>query len=246
MLHFGKLFQEAKMRRFSVVLTVTLALMAGAVLFQGAPWALNSALAATSLDGRIVQDPSGALWLVRQQTRHPVTPAVIADSELSNLGIGAAFDRLVQGVVTTPADGRQTVGGVAGQKAKSDFSGSPIQVTVREMTIASALPEAPGEYSFSAATPAATPQGKFVVLLVDVENVGTQPVCCLPGFRLKDSKGRFFSGQTNNADALVKHAKRTIYLVDDPRGELQPNMARPQVLVYDVPTDADRLSIAPR
>jgi len=87
-------------------------------------------------------------------------------------------------------------------------------------------------------------RGKFVVVLADVEDVCNGPACCLPGFRLRDSRGRFFSGDTNQADVLVKHGVAAIYpSVTYKSGDYQPNLPMPRVFVYDIPADANGLAL---
>jgi hypothetical protein len=144
-----------------------------------------------------------------------------------------------------PPSDREVITNVAGQQAVGKFGRPDIRVTVKEMTVLKTLPEAPPRTKYEDPTPAVTAQGKFVVVLVSIENIGTEPACCLPGFKLQDSRGRSFSGQTNRADGKVGQAMRTIYPFTGYSGDLQPGLpVENHVLVYDVPVDAQGFKIA--
>lgn len=151
-----------------------------------------------------------------------------------------------------PESGRATmVEGVMGQQAigTAPLSRQRIKASVRSMLIARLL----------SSTMNATdtrllqvddqrPSGMFVIVEVDVENIGSQPSCCLPRFRLRDSRGRYFSGETSEGEPPVK-AARFWFHPDIPWNDMaddyQPNLPKRRVFVYDVPTDSTGFVLSP-
>jgi len=126
---------------------------------------------------------------------------VIVKKIRTALGVAAPPQAAVSPQARGSSD-REVLANVAGQRAEGIFSGQRFRATVREMTIIKTMPAAQsrdwGNHD------ARTAQDKFVIVLADIENIGNGPACCLPEFRLRDSRGRFFSGDTNQADVLVK------------------------------------------
>src|SRR5262249_10588771 len=148
--------------------------------------------------------------------------------------------------------GRTTsIPGVVGQQAIGTAlrSNERIRTTVRSMMTARLL----------ASTMQATdtrffqldeqrPSGAFVIVEVDVENIGTKPSCCLPGFRLRDARGRYFSGDTSDGDDKIRAARFWFFPDipwDDYLDDYQPNLPKRRVFVYDVPTDAAGFVLSP-
>lgn len=139
--------------------------------------------------------------------------------------------------------------GVQGQQAVGTFSGQQVRATVTSMLTTQMLRstrDATRESSYQFDD--RWPSGTFVVVVALVENIGTQPVCCLPGYRLKDARGRFFSGEVQRIDPKVRHAYFW-FGGDGPTGadtdDLQPNLPKRRVLVYDIPSDAASLTLTP-
>lgn len=89
--------------------------------------------------------------------------------------------------------------------------------------------------------------GIFVVVFATIENVGMEAVCCLPDYRLQDSRGRFFTGDTGEGDAKVRHAEFWFGgsgPAQQSSDDYQPNLPRRAVFVYDIPKDATGLRLA--
>jgi len=236
------------------LLIVALAVVAG--------WSGGSTSAQSTIpNGVFIQDGSGYLWLVLDGKKVNV-PVWMADHEdvrqlpksdrwavMNDAGAIVAGDIPpwvsgdgLAGPFLSPLQSRTIVQDVFGQEAVGTFTGEPIKATVQEMSILDALPEFKDR---SASYFQEHAQGKFVVVAVQLENIGKRAVCCVPGYMLKDSRGRFFSGSTGRSDKLVEQARRTVYMLAELRGDLQPNMPVPHIFVYDVPTDARGFVLSP-
>lgn len=174
-------------------------------------------------------------------------PPLASNSEIIALGqdvtLSMTFADGAQAALAPPSPSaqpappdREIITGVAGQSAVSRYGGSePIRATVREMVVMRTLPPAKGQYdSFEARTAL----GKFAVVLVDVENIGAKPEGVVLGHYLRDSRGRVFNGDTNPADAKVKHAMLAVFPIDVRSDDFQPNLLVQRVFIYDVPSDA--------
>jgi hypothetical protein len=134
---------------------------------------------------------------------------------------------------------RADISGVEGQEATDTFGSAPMKATVRQMFSTSGIPQVQQRYS---TMPAVSPQGRFIIIQVDLENVGQAAQCCVPEFRLHDARKRVFTGKTQRADTIVEQAA-SVLGVKLSSGDLQPNMKVQHVLVFDVPQDAAGLKL---
>ena len=155
----------------------------------------------------------------------------------------------VPGVSPTDPGKPTFVEGVEGQQATAMYREQRIRATVDYMLTTHVLRSTKdatdtGYFQFDTRWPS----GMFVVVVVSVENLGTQPVCCLPSFRLKDARGRFFSGDTSDGAERVRHAGFW-FVGSGPsswdRDDYQPNLPKRRTFVYDVPTDARGFVLSP-
>jgi hypothetical protein len=210
---------------------------------------LVSSTAHAQSEPRLVQTEDGILWVVFEQgTRYQITPQPLPGAALSGILTSVPSE---SGVIyapplpdtTLPSETESLLPGVAGQQATGTFSSMPIRATVKEMRAVSVLPTTPRP---NRSTPYAElpANGKFIIVLADVENLGTQAVCCLPGYRLRDGRGRLFTGDANQADQKVAHAAAAFYpSVRYESDDYQPNLPRTRVFVFDIPVDATDLSL---
>jgi hypothetical protein len=80
-----------------------------------------------------------------------------------------------------------------------------------------------------------TAKGKFVVVFMDVTNIGTDPgEVGSNSFQLRDSKGRNFSLADTDPElaGARQYARSPVYTT------IQPSITEPSLFVFDVPTDA--------
>jgi hypothetical protein len=78
-------------------------------------------------------------------------------------------------------------------------------------------------------------QGKYVAVLMKVENTGNEPGTFFSGdFRLKDGRGRSFDTSSNISAVIAAGA---YYKVKNPGDSVQPGFSDTFVLLFDVPTD---------
>jgi hypothetical protein len=207
-------------------------------------------------NGVFVRDGAGSYWLVLDGQRVgvpvfatgqgvaddlPISARWIIPADNGGLTLGNRPAWHADPIASLWTD-REIIPGVAGQTAVGQFRDMRIQATAREMTVARALPAAPGNSDARAPRAAA---GKFVIVLVTAENVSATPDCCMPDFRLRDARGRFFTGETETIDPLVKHAAAVVYPVPYIRGDYQPNVPVQAVFVFDVALDATNLVLMP-
>lgn len=242
------------------ILIAALSVVTG--LFLGTGLSFTSAQSGIP-NGVFVQDGNGGLWLVLdgKKVAIPIWTAPQEDiralprsdrwavanedgaivagdppSWLPGDGLAARYGPI------SPLTTRSIVQEARGQEAVGTFLGQTVKATVTEMSILDSLPE---KQDRNARLSQRYPRGKYVVVAVRLENIGKEAVCCVPKYRLRDSEGRIFSGETSRNDDLVNQAMGTVYLTLAYERDLQPNMPVSHILVYDVPTDARSFVLVP-
>ena len=128
---------------------------------------------------------------------------------------------------TTPASQGQSI---IGQTVKySLFSSSKgiIQATVTDVKEAATIPA-------GSIYPELAAKGKFVIVFVDVVNVGTESTAASFGVKLKDGSGRNF----DPADVEAMRNAAEQFGVDPAQETLQPGIPSKTVLVFDTAKDA--------
>jgi len=206
---------------------------------------------------RLVRGSDGTLFVFRGDVRNRIVPSPMGDAHL--VAEGEAWeDGFLRGTELPPSpapsapspqaiaapgvEGWTMLADVAGQTATGTFSSQRVRATVIEMMTGRPLPssrERPGG-TFDARSAV----GTFIVVLANVENIGSASVCCLPEFRLRDSRGRLFTGDVSESDAKVKHAIQIFYGLPYQRDDYQPGLPIKRAFIYDVPVDASGFSLA--
>jgi hypothetical protein len=239
--------------------------MLAAILATWVITSASSGLAQSSIpNGVFVQDSRGWLWLVLDGQRVNVPVWLASDDEVLAIpsseqwavmndagaivagdlptwvqqgGIGGPLTARPRAATAspTPAADRVPIPAMLGQVATSEFGGVPIRAIVREAILTHEIPESIDQLKRT--MPPVKASGKFVALRVDVENVGTKAVCCVPPFRLRDANGRIFSDNLGNSDKL-RQAMLSLFPTPSRGGDAQPNMSFPYVILFDVPEDA--------
>lgn len=230
---------------------------------------LGRASAQSSIpDGVFVRDGAGVVWLVLggQRVYVPIWAASDLDvaalpasdrwAVMNDAGAIVAGDQpawygskeapVAQASPAVPLVpvGRQILSDLAGQQVTGKWGGQPYRATIVEATTMQVLPESgTREWGTFDRRPA---QGMWLVFLTKIENIGNQATCCLPHYRVRDARGRFFTGFNSIADYPVKQATGGIYpWVTYQSGDYQPNVPVQAVFVFDVAPDATGVALVP-
>lgn len=190
-------------------------------------------------DGGAITSGDRPAWFPSQAASStPILQSPLATPTTSTRAVATSTPTTVATSSDSFAD-REDVAGVSGQNATATFGSTPMKATVREMFTVSRIAAVKRGYS---TYEAAEPQGKFVIVVVDLENVGQRAECCVPGYHLQDAKKRSFSGKTQRADSIVQQVAALLD-IKSYSGDLQPNLPVRHVMVFDVPSDATSLRL---
>jgi hypothetical protein len=205
-------------------------------------WQKNGGLAQQGLplSGEFteVNDLNGKPYIVQYFERavfekHPENAAPF-DVLLSQLGT-FQFKRKYPGGdsstgQTPPTSVPQPSGGIIGQTVKYALFSTSKGVT--QATVTGVKESA--TISAGSIYPEQKAKGKYILVFVDVVNVGTESTSAFYGAKLKDSQGRTFDG----ADTAAHRNAAEQFNVDAAQDTLQPDIPSKTVLVFDVATNA--------
>lgn len=244
----------------------TVLLVALAVVLTWAGTTISTSLAQSRIpNGVFVRQSDGTAWLILNDQRVLAPVWNASDEEILSVptanqiavlkgnNVMAAQERaawLADAAGPEEFEGSQITNleGVAGQQAVGLYAAGAqrLLATVRTMKTARLLP------STKQVTDAAFFQvedqwaaGKFVVVEVEVENIGTEPECCMPMYLLRDVRGRYFRGEYSDDDPKVRAAHFWLHPdVAWGNPEFEPHRPQRRVFVYDVPSDAEEIGLA--
>jgi hypothetical protein len=239
-------------RRQAIAHGIGIGLLAALVV---AGVALAQATIDPALQGRVLRKSDGTLYVYKDGVRYPVVPAELTDEQIDAIpqvglqvirvsdlfavagapdsagaAAASAASSAPPALVVAPSSGTlaATLAALVGQTASvCDLLGNPLNVQVER-----------------AEQILGTDQRTHVLLVVKVDNVGTNRATGYPPVDLRDSQGRYFERTATGLGQSLSELARQYGLPGAAEQVLPPGVTERQLWTYQVPDDIQGVTLA--